>query len=149
MVAKNQEKNSVSLSVSKLLKSISDGLNILSLEELNVAISEILLKKKDKSGDIDQLINIVCKDFKITKKALKEKYSRDNTYSAKITLFVIMNKHLGMSKRSIAKIFNAFPNAINVAINHFENLNTEKFKTDNDFMIKYQNCLSQFLNKTN
>lgn len=142
-----EQNRNVSSAVSVLLKNISDGLSVLSVDELNKAISEILVKKKEKTKDVELLIEIVCKEFKITKKALKEKYSRDNIYSAKIILFVIMNKHIGMSKRSIAKLFETFPNSVNVAVIHFEQMNPEKFKNDKDFLVIYQKCLSSFLQK--
>lgn len=143
----NENSRSVSSAVSTLLKNISDGLSVLSIDELNNAIAEILIKKKEKTKDVEQLISIVVAEFKISRKALKEKYSRDNIYSAKIILFVIMNKHIGMSRRSIAKLFDTFPNSVNVAVIHFEKLNPEKFKEDKDFLIKYQNCLTSFLQK--
>jgi chromosomal replication initiation ATPase DnaA len=143
----NENSRSVSSAVSTLLKNISDGLAVLSIDELNKAIAEILIKKKEKTKDVEQLISIVVAEFKISRKALKEKYSRDNIYSAKIILFVIMNKHIGMSRRSIAKLFDTFPNSVNVAVIHFEKLNPEKFKEDKDFLIKYQNCLTSFLQK--
>jgi len=143
----NENSRSVSSAVSTLLKNISDGLSVLSIDELNKAIAEILIKKKEKTKDVEQLISIVVAEFKISRKALKEKYSRDNIYSAKIILFVIMNKHIGMSRRSIAKLFDTFPNSVNVAVIHFEKLNPEKFKEDKDFLIKYQNCLTSFLQK--
>ena len=144
---KNDQERSVSSAVSTLLKNISDGLSVLSIDELNRAISEILVKKKEKTKDVEQLIEIVCKEFKISQKALKEKYSRNNIYSAKIILFVIMNKHIGMSKRSIAKLFDTFPNSVNVAVIHFEQMNPEKFKDDKDFLVIYQKCLTSFLQK--
>jgi chromosomal replication initiation ATPase DnaA len=144
---KNEQERSVSSAVSTLLKNISDGLSVLSIDELNRAISEILVKKKEKTKDVEQLIEIVCKEFKISQKALKEKYSRNNIYSAKIILFVIMNKHIGMSKRSIAKLFDTFPNSVNVAVIHFEQMNPEKFKDDKDFLVIYQKCLTSFLQK--
>jgi chromosomal replication initiation ATPase DnaA len=142
-----EQNRSVSSAVSTLLKNISDGLSVLSIDELNKAISEILVKKKEKAKDVEQLIEIVCKEFKLSKKALKEKYSRNNIYSAKIILFVIMNKHIGMSKRSIAKLFDTFPNSVNVAVIHFEQMNPEKFKADKDFLVIYQKCLTNFLQK--
>ena len=46
MVEENNR--SVTSAVSTLLKNISDGLSVLSLDELNKAISEILIKKKEK-----------------------------------------------------------------------------------------------------
>jgi len=142
-----ENNRAVSLAVRTLLKNISEGLSVLSIDELNSAIAEILIKKKAKNQDIEQIITIVCKEFKISRKSLKEKYSRDSIYQAKIILFVIMNKHLGMSKRSVAKVFDVFPNSVNVAVTHFDKLNPEKFKIDNDFSIKYQKCLTQFLLK--
>lgn len=142
-----EDNRSVSSAVSTLLKNISEGLSVLSIDELNKAIAEILIKKKEKTADVEMLIGIVCKEFKISRKALQEKYSRNSIYSAKIILFVIMNKHIGMSKRSIAKWFNTFPNSVNVAIIHFEKLNPEKFKEDKEFCVRYQKCLTQFLTK--
>ena len=118
---------------------------MLSIDELNQAISEILLKKDKNNANLQSLINIVCTEYNIAYKSLYEKYSRDPIYSAKITLFVLMNKHLGMSKRKIAKQFRTYPNSVNVAIAHFDNINPEKFKADKDFLEKYKLCLSKFL----
>ena len=133
--------------VSALLKNISYGLSILSLDELNLAISETLMKKREKTNDLEVLKNIVCKEYNVSKKALLEKYSRGSTYDCKITLFVIMHKHLGMSKRSIALMFKNAPNSVNVGINYFNGLNPEKFKKDAEFSKKYQICLQNFLSK--
>jgi chromosomal replication initiation ATPase DnaA len=141
------QNRSVNSAVSTLLKNISEGLSVLSIDELNKAIAEILIKKKEKTQDVEQLFTIVCKEFKLSRKALKEKYSRNAIYSAKIILFVIMNKHLGMSRRSIAKLFDTFPNSVNVAVVHFDKLNPERFKEDKDLLVRYQKCLTQFLTK--
>ena len=142
-----EQSRSVNSAVSTLLKNISEGLSVLSIDELNKAIAEILIKKKEKTHDVEQLFTIVCKEFKLSRKALKEKYSRNAIYSAKIILFVIMNKHLGMSRRSIAKLFDTFPNSVNVAVVHFDKLNPERFKEDKDLLVRYQKCLTQFLTK--
>jgi chromosomal replication initiation ATPase DnaA len=145
-MVENQNR-SLSSAVSTLLKNIADGLSVLSIDDLNKAIAQILIRNKSKSTDIEQLFSIICKEYKITKKALMEKYSRDSVYHAKITLFVIMNQQIGMSRRSIAKLFDTFPNSVNVGINIFDKMNPEKFKEDKDFMSRYQKCLSSFLNK--
>ena len=58
-----------------------------------------------------------------------------------------MNKHIGLSRRSIAKLFDTFPNSVNVAVTHFETLNPDRFKPDQELSIKYQKCLTQFLQK--
>jgi len=133
--------------VSSLLKNISNGLKYLSVDELNKAITEILVKKKEKKEDLEILYVIVCKEFSVSRKAFLEKYSRGNIYNAKITLYVIMNTHLGMSKRSIAKHFLVLPNSVNVGISIFEKLNPERFKEDAIFQKKYHKCLSNFLQK--
>jgi hypothetical protein len=138
-----ETKNAVSL----LLKNISDGLSVLSISELNQAISEILIKKKEKTKDLELLYDVVCNEFSVTRKSLKEKYTRGNISTAKTILYVIMNKHLGMSKRSIAISFSAYPNSVNVAVNYFDNLNPEKIKPDNIFYQSYQKCLTKFLQK--
>ena len=135
----------VNKNITELLKKISEVLSVLSIDELNQAISEILLKKDKNNANVQSLINIVCTEYNVASKSLYEKYSRDTIYSAKITLFVLMNKHLGMSKRKIAKQFRTYPNSVNVAIAHFDNINPEKFKTDKDFLEKYKLCLGKFL----
>ena len=139
--------NETKKQVSALLKNISVGLSIMSLDELNSAISETLMKKREKTNDIEVLKNIVCKEYNVSKKALFEKYSRGSIYNCKITLFVIMHKHLGISKRSIANLFKNAPNSVNMAIKFFTNLNPDKFKADQEFSKKYQICLSKFLSK--
>lgn len=139
--------NETKKQVSTLLKNISAGLSIMSIEELNSAISETLMKKRERTSDIEVLKNIVCKEYNVSKKALFEKYSRGSIYNCKITLFVIMHKHLGLSKRSIALMFKNAPNSVNMAIKYFTTLNPEKFKADREFSKKYQVCLSKFLSK--
>lgn len=135
--------------VEQLLKNISDGLSVLSLQELNSAIEMIVIKKRqsEKPKDLDRLFDVVCNEYKISKKALFEKYSRGNVYQAKITMFTIMNKTLGISKRTISKIFQTFPNSVNVGIKYFVNLNPERFVSDKDFLTRYQRCLTKFLEK--
>lgn len=132
-------------SITELLKKISQVLSVLSIEELSQAIGDILIKQDKKDSNLQTLINIVCTEYNVSNKSLFEKYSRDKIYSAKITLFVLMNKHLGMSKRKIAKYFRTYPNSVNVAIAHFDTINPERFKTDKDFLKKYKVCLSKFL----
>jgi hypothetical protein len=141
--------NEIHKSVSSLLKNISDGLSILSIDELSKAISDIVIKKKSNVGDLDKLYQIVCVQYDVSKKSLSEKYSRGNIYYAKITLWTIMNKHLGISKRKIASMFETYPNAVNVAIAYFDKLNPQKFKADDTFLSKYQLCLNNFYQQIN
>ena len=47
--------NEIHKSVSSLLKNISDGLSILSIDELSKAISDIVIKKKSNVDDLDKL----------------------------------------------------------------------------------------------
>jgi hypothetical protein len=137
----------IKLAVSSLLKNISNGLKYLSVEELNKALTEILIKKKEKKEDLAILYQVVCKEYSVSTKAFTEKYSRGNIYNAKITLYVIMNTHLGMSKRSIAKHFSVLPNSVNAGIQIFDRLEPEKFKEDAVFHKKYHKSLSSFLQK--
>jgi hypothetical protein len=141
--------NEIHKSVSSLLKNISDGLSMMSIDELSKAISDLVIKKKSNVGDLDKLYNIVCVEYDVSKKSLNEKYSRGNIYFAKITLWTIMNKHLGISKRKIASMFETYPNAVNVAISYFEKLNPQKFKADDKFLSKYQVCLNEFYQQIN
>jgi hypothetical protein len=142
MIEENKE-------VEQLLKNISDGLTVLSLTELNSAIEMIVIKKRqsEKPKDIDRLFEVICSEYKITKKALFEKYSRGDIYQAKIVVFTIMNKTLGISKRTISKIFQTYPNTVNVGVKYFNSLNPEKFADDNQFLVNYQKCLQKFLQK--
>jgi hypothetical protein len=132
-----------------LLKNISDGLSVLSLAELNEEIAKIVRKKmqSERLGDLDNLFLVVCSEFSVSKPALYHKYSRSKVYQAKITMYAIMNTTLGMSRRSIAKIFEVFPNSVNVGINYFRDLNPERFPSDKSFLVKYQRCLAKFLEK--
>jgi hypothetical protein len=58
-----------------------------------------------------------------------------------------MNKTLGISKRTISKIFQTYPNTVNVGIKYFNNCNPEMFPSDKQFLQKYQKCLQKFLQK--
>ena len=131
--------------ISSLLKKISEVLSVLSIDELNQAIGEILLNNEKDNDNIQKLTNIVCVEYNVASKSLYEKYSRNEIYQAKITLYVLIHKHLGVSKRKISKQFRTYPNSVNVAISHFDKLMPDKFKADKDFLEKYKLCLSKFL----
>lgn len=137
--------------VGNLVKNISEGLEVLSLPELNEAIASVVRKQRQKQismpKNVDRLFEVVCSEFRISKQALFEKYSRGQLYQAKITMYAIMHNALGISRRSISKIFNSYPNSINVGVKYYTNLNPEKIKSDKDFLIKYHKCLSTFLQK--
>lgn len=134
--------------VTFLLKNISDGLKIFSIQELNQALVEILRKNRSKNvSDVDFLVSCVCQEMKISRSAVFEKYTRDETYHAKIIIFIIINEHYGWSHRKIAKKFGVFQNSVSVGIKFYKNLNPEKIKSDKEFLDKYHRCLSVFLEK--
>lgn len=134
--------------VSVLLKNISDGLKIFSIQELNQALVEILRKNRSKNiTDVDFLLMVICQELKVNKTAIFEKYTRGDIYHAKIILFVIINEHFGWSNRKIAGQFGVFPNAVNVAIKFYKDLNPDRIKSDKEFLEKYHRCLSVFLEK--
>jgi len=137
----------VNKNINVLLKKITEVLSILPIDEVIEAISNILLNKEKHANNLEMATNIVCVEFNVSQKTFFEKYSRNEIYQAKITLFVLLNKHLGISKRKIAQKFRTYPNSVNVAISHFEKLMPDKFKRDKEFLDKYKVCLSKLLEK--
>jgi len=134
--------------VASLLRNISKGLEVMSLDELSLAVTKILSKTKSNSDEIILLSGIACEEFNVSGKALYEKYSRGNSYKCKISMIVIMHENMGMTKSEIARNFRLYPNSITAVFHYYKNLNV-KFKEDAEFIEKHRRVLEQFLTKIN
>jgi hypothetical protein len=136
--------------ITSLINNISEGLSIMPVSDLNKAVIEVLKNQKKKKTDFtterDILIKVVCDEFSVHKSALYEKYSSGSVYHSKVVLYVIMNKSLGMSNRSIAIMFENYPNSIKNAIKFWEALNLNR-PSHAEIMEKYKKCLTSFLEK--
>lgn len=127
------------------LKAVSDGLKILSPEELSEAISDFHLKKTASPKNIQTLINVVCREYQVSRDSINEKYTRGSVYHAKVVIYNILKESFGWSNRKIAHEFDVYYNAVNVAINFKKDLNIDRIASDREFLDKYNHCLSIFL----
>jgi hypothetical protein len=83
--------------VQKLLKNISDSIGKTSIEELNSNLSNYLLTKNDRNGDINIVLKDVSDDFGITIKSLMDKNVRGLIQDAKQTAYYILHCGLNLS----------------------------------------------------
>lgn len=135
--------------VAYLLRNISKGLEVLSLDELSLSITKILSKSKSNSDEIILLSGIACEEFDVSGKAIYEKYSRGNSYKCKASMIIIMFNTMGMSKSEISRNFRLFPNSVTAVFKYYNNLNPLKFKEDAEFLDRHKKVLEKFLIKIN
>jgi hypothetical protein len=102
--------------IGRLLKSIELGLQTFSVHELNKAIVSTLQKnsESEKILEIDYVLNIVCDEFRLSKKMLMTKTKeRGRIQEAKWMAYCLLHHNLEIPIRHIASnVFMCFPNTI-------------------------------------
>ena len=133
--------------IKKLLKNIQEGLRIYGLQELNEAIVNTLNDKHDKTNDIDYVLNLVCEEFRISKKSIKSVNIRGNLQDAKQVAYCLLHFDLGLSLRHISEriFFNSHTSIAN-GIMRFKNANV-LVKQDKEFIDKYNTLQAKLKSK--
>lgn len=129
-----------------LLHNIQEGLKKFTIQELNEAIITFLNKKSDKSVEINYVIGLVCKEYSISREALKSKNARGVQIEAKQIAYCLLHINLGFSLRYISnRIFFNNHNSIAIGIKRLKNANT-KLKIDKEFIDKYKKLETKLVN---
>ena len=132
-----------------LLKNIQEGLKNYSIKELNEAIFDALSKKHDKKEEIDYVISLVVKNYKISERTLKKSNARGDGQDAKQIAYCLLYFNLGLPIRYISqRIFFNWPTSVLIGIKRYRNA-SENVKQDKGFIDTYsklQQQLLQFIN---
>jgi len=135
--------------VHHLIRTISKGLEVFSLEELSTAVSKVLSRKNTNSQDFIDLKEIACTEFNVASNSVYTKYSRGESYLCKVSIVIIMFHQLGMTKSDISKVFRIFPNSVTAIFKFYNSLDPKKVKFHAEFISKHQKVLNKFINKIN
>jgi len=101
--------------LARLLKSIQEGLQKYSVQELNKAIVAILKKggTEQNGFNIDYALQIVCDEYGISRYTLLHTNGRGDIQDAKRIAYCLLHINLGLTIRYIASnIFKCYPNSI-------------------------------------
>ncbi len=122
-----------------LLKNLQDGLKNHSLKELNDALVVAINNKYDKKADIDNVLLLVCKNYKISIKTLLSSHARGEIQEAKQIAYCLLHINLGLSIRYIAKrVFFNWPSSVMIGVKRYKFANP-KVKDDAAFLETYNN----------
>lgn len=124
--------------VQQFLKSIQKGLKQYTLEEFNVAIDGALKPKtqneQDKRREINIVLDLICKEYGITKDALIYDKTKRTILRARNIAYCILHFNIKLSIRYIATkvFFLKWHNSVGIAIKNYNMLNP-KIATDKEF----------------
>lgn len=123
--------------IKNLLKNIQKGLSVYTIDELNDVISRSIERKNTKKEQIDKIINVVCEDFKITRRILLFSRCRGNIQIARNITYCLIYFNVDVSYSYIAnKIFKGWERSVAKAVQEFKKININ-IKPDKEFLDKY------------
>ena len=120
-----------------MLNIFGASLKVYSVTQLSNVMMDALKQYPADSVLTDETINLVCKEYKITRPVLMMPRVRGDVQEARHICFCLLHLELNLPIRFIAfKIFGAFPNTVYVAIKKYRGVNLS-LATDKAFMEKY------------
>jgi hypothetical protein len=124
-------------SFKKFLKLVEENLKAHSIEKLTTLMTEALTESQATPTAIEDVIQVVCSDYKITKAMLLKSRMRGPVQEARHICFCLLHFDLGYHMRFIAfKVFYIFPNAVFVGIKKYKTINPN-IANDREFMERY------------
>jgi len=133
------------MQLESLLSNIQEGLKKYSIKELNEGIISFLIKKSDKSMEINYVLEITSQEFVISKSILKSKNLRGIRNEAKQIAFCLLVNNLGLSYRYIGKnIFFCNHSSVGLAIKKM-NQADPNHAIDKNFIEKYKKLENKLL----
>lgn len=128
-----------------LLKNIQQGLKKYSVKELNQALNVALRNSSDNKYEIDCVLNIVTKHYKISVRSIKNAHTRGNIQDAKQIAYCLLHFNLGFPIRYIARrIFNNWAGSVFNGIKRFKNAKAD-IKPDKEFLDTYDTLNKELL----
>jgi len=138
--------SNIQTELESLLHNIQEGLRKYTIQELNEAIITFLNKKSDKSIEINYVLTMVCREYSISKEALRSKKSRGLQVEAKQIAYCLLHFNLGFSLRYISsRIFFNNHNSVAIGIKRLKNADP-KLKIDKLFIDKYKKLEAKLVN---
>lgn len=121
-----------------------------SVKELNEAIIVALNQKDGKKNEISHVFDIVCEDYKVTRRVLMSNSQAGEAAKARCMAYCLLHINLGIPMRQITKrIFTGrWHNSVAVAIKYFRALNVS-IKPDKEFKERYDRLESILSNRIN
>jgi chromosomal replication initiation ATPase DnaA len=132
--------------IKSLLQNIQKGLRLYSVTELNDALEQALIKKHEKTKEIDYVLTIVSNEYNISQYALKNMKKRGNLQDAKQLAYCLLHFNLGLSIRYIANsIFFCWHSSVANGVARFKKSDIQH-KQDRAFLEKYELLKNKLLN---
>ena len=119
------------------LKNTEKALRHHTVDELNTALLDVLKSKTDKKEDISIVLELVSKEYNISKRTLINSTARGDIQVAKKMAQCLLHFSLGLNTRYIAaRIFNRWQNSVSKSILYYKGLDLS-VPIDKDFNDKY------------
>jgi hypothetical protein len=137
--------------IGKLLKSIQEGLQRYSVQELNKALTSFLKKggSEDITFKIDYALQIVCDEYNVSRYFLINANERGDIQDAKRIAYCLLHYNLGLTIRYIAaNIFNCYPNSVATGIKKYKNADVN-IKHEKIFLDKYHSLRKKLIDNIN
>ena len=120
-----------------LLKNIQEGIKLYGVKELNDAITKTLYKKSDKAVEIEFILDVVSKDFNLSRFNLIKSKKHGYIQKARQLIYCLLYFDVGLSLREIGAIFGKYVRSISIVIENYRKLNPD-FKIDKEFIELYK-----------
>jgi chromosomal replication initiation ATPase DnaA len=134
--------------VQTLLKYISDGIKLYGVKDLNDSLIKTLFQKTDKSAVVEFILDMICKDFDITRYKLIKSAQRGHSQKARQIAYCLLYFEIGLTLRAIGNIFGKYVRSVSIVIENYRLLKTN-LKQDKEFLDLYANYserVKEFLN---
>lgn len=134
--------------VGLLFKNLQRGLELCTAEELNEAITSLIIKKVNKGEEIEFILNEICAKYEITKRGLFSGKVH-KIYEARKLACCLLHYELGLSHRNIAVVLKQkYHTKVGFAIRYYKTIN-KNVKTDREFQEKYRNIQVRLIESIN
>lgn len=114
--------------ITEFLTIIQKGIKKHGLEKIVLTIQSIELEQTNVFYNelCTYIINLVCKEFDVTKMQLKNFSERGRVTTARKISIILINKHLEITHKEIARIFNRVRQVVYHTIENFNSLDRNK-----------------------
>lgn len=139
--------------LAQLFKTLQKALGSHSVSDITEAVSSYLSKKDDKNEEIHYVLEIVCEEFRISRRVLRESKLKGDVTVARNLVYCILHNELHLPIRYIATTViprKGWTAPFN-AVSYYKSLNVE-VKVDREFKEKYDRLvmkLGEFIKTKN
>ena len=134
--------------VQTLLKYISDGIKLYGVKDLNDSLIKTIYQKTDKAAVVEFILEMICKDFEISRNNLIKSVKRGYSQRARQIVYCLLYFEIELSFRAIGNIFGKYVRSVSIVIENYRKLKAN-LKQDKEFLDLYSNYaerVKEFLN---